>query len=127
MPIFPACNVMLQSYTFISLYLHTVNTSSRSNPDGCPKEIRSVCGNVRPVTWPETEIGEVASVSCPCGLDDPLIQQLKGTRRCGGTYEGGARWEEPQCNSCSFTETRRELCALDQVGYESYFTGFKEI
>ena len=86
------------------------------NPDGCPKLLGSVCGNVGSVTWPETEIGEIASVPCRCGIKDPLIQQLKGTRRCGGTYEGGAMWEEPQCDSCMFTETRRELCALAEVG-----------
>ena len=86
------------------------------NPDGCPKLLNSVCGNVGRVTWPETEIGEIASVPCRCGIKDPLIQLLKGTRRCGGTYEGGAMWEEPQCDSCMFTETRRELCALAEVG-----------
>ena len=86
------------------------------NPDGCPKLLGAVCGNVGRVTWPETEIGEIASVPCRCGIKDPLIQLLKGTRRCGGTYEGGAMWEEPQCDSCMFTETRRELCALAEVG-----------
>ena len=101
------------------------------NPDGCPKLLSSVCGNVGSVTWPETEIGEIASVPCRCGIKDPLIQLLKGTRKCGGTYEGGAMWEERQCDSCNFTETRRELCALAEVSglrYESccgYFTDFK--
>ena len=85
-------------------------------PDGCPKLLGSACGNVGRVTWPETEIGDVASVRCPCGLNDPLIDMLMGTRRCGGTYESGAEWEEPQCDSCDFSNTRRELCALAEVG-----------
>ena len=85
-------------------------------PDGCPKLPDSPCGNVGQVTWPQTEIGQVAAVQCRCGLDDPLIQQLRGFRRCGGRYETGAVWEEPQCSSCNFSETRRMLCALAEVG-----------
>ena len=84
--------------------------------DGCPELPDSPCGNVGPVTWPQTEIGQVASVQCQCGLDDPLIQQLTGTRRCSGRHETGAVWEEPQCESCQFSETRRMLCALAEVG-----------
>ena len=92
------------------------NVSSLVNADGCPKQPDSACGNVNTVTWPETEIGQVATVPCPCGIDDPLIQLLSGTRRCGGTYDTGAEWEEAQCDSCIFSDTRRELCALAEVG-----------
>ena len=85
--------------------------------DGCPEEPASTCGNAGIVTWPETEIGEVASVPCPCGVsNDPLIQELRGTRRCGGTYNTGAMWEEPQCDSCQFSDTRLTLCRLAEVG-----------
>ena len=84
--------------------------------DGCPKLLDSVCGNVGTVTWPETEIGQEASVPCQCGLEDPLIQLLSGTRRCGGTYDTGAEWEEAQCDDCIFSDTRRDLCALAEVG-----------
>ena len=83
--------------------------------DGCPELPMSSCGNAGPVTWPETEIGQVASVPCPCGVSDPLIQELRGTRRCGGTYDTGAMWEEPQCDSCQFTSTRLTLCQLAEV------------
>ena len=83
--------------------------------DGCPVET-GVCGNVDNVTWPETEIGQVASIPCPCGVSDPLIQELRGTRRCGGTYDSGAVWEEPQCDSCQFRSTRLALCQLAEVG-----------
>ena len=89
--------------------------------DGCPVET-GVCGNVDNVTWPETEIGQVASVPCPCGVSDPLIQELRGTRRCGGTYDTGAVWEEPQCDSCRFSSTRRTLCQLAEVGLEKRLT-----
>ena len=76
--------------------------------DGCPEQMLA-CGNAGNVTWPETEIGQVASVPCPCGVDDPLIQ---GTRRCGGTYDTGAIWEEPQCGSCQFSGKGITLCQL---------------
>ena len=68
------------------------------------------------MTWPETEIGQVASVPCPCGVSDPLIQLLMGTRRCSGTFEVGGVWEDPQCDSCQFSSTRLALCQLAQVG-----------
>ena len=83
--------------------------------DGCPELPMSTCGNAGPVTWPETEIGQVASVPCPCGVSDPLIQELRGTRRCGGAYDTGALWEEPQCDSCQFSNTRLTLCQLAEV------------
>ena len=84
--------------------------------DGCPELPDSSCSNVGPVTWAETEIGQVASVPCPCGVSDPLIQLLRGTQRCGGTYEFGGMWEEPQCDSCQFSSTRLALCRLAEVG-----------
>ena len=68
------------------------------------------------MTWPETEIGRVASVPCPCGVSDPLIQLLNGIRRCGGTFEAGGAWEEPHCDSCQFSSIRIELCDLAEVG-----------
>ena len=87
-----------------------------SHQDGCPELPDSSCGNVGNVTWPETEIGQVASLPCPCGVNDSLVQMVTGTRRCGGTNETGAVWEEPQCGSCQFSNTRRTLCRLAQVG-----------
>ena len=84
--------------------------------DGCPEESMLNCSNAGAVTWPETEIGEDASVLCPCGVSDPLIKELTGTRRCGGTYGTGAMWEEPQCGMCQFSGTRLNLCRLAEVG-----------
>ena len=82
--------------------------------DGCPVETQD-CGNLGPVTWPATEIGQVAYMPCPCGVSDPLIQELRGNRTCGGTYDTGAMWEKRQCDSCQFSSTRRTLCQLAQV------------
>ena len=114
-----ACVHVCLGIPCVSLMLHTYTDICNpffANLDGCPKLLVSVCGNVDRVTWPETEIGQEASVPCPCGLDDPMMQQLRSNRRCGGTYEGGAEWEEPQCDSCMFSNTRREICALAEVG-----------
>ena len=102
------------------LYCHLALIATIAPPcmvDGCPEEPASTCGNAGLVTWPETEIGQVASVPCPCGVsNDPLIQELRGTRRCGGTYNTGAMWEEPQCDGCHFSDTRLTLCRLAEVG-----------
>ena len=84
--------------------------------DACPALPMSTCGNAGTVKWPETEIGQVAFVQCPCGVNDPLIQELGGTRRCGGMFDTGAMWEEPQCNSCLFSDTTLTLCQLAEVG-----------
>ena len=85
--------------------------------DGCPVEISTNCSNVAAITWPETEIGEVASVRCPCGPDDqnPLPPQSVATRRCAGNYGDGARWENPSCAPCQFTDSRLTLCSLLEV------------
>ena len=107
-------------YTNKMLYCHLALNATIAPScvvDGCPEEPASTCGNAGPVTWPETEIGQVASVPCPCGVsNDPLIQELRGTRRCGGTYDTGAMWEVPQCDSCQFSDTRLTLCRLAEVG-----------
>ena len=85
--------------------------------DGCPVDVSQVmaCSSIDPVTWPETEIGDTASIPCPCGIMDPLIGNLMGNRTCGGSYTSGAVWLGPQCNECNFPETRNELCRLTQV------------
>ena len=107
-------------YTNDMLYCYLVLNAAIAPPcmvDGCPELPASTCGNAGPVIWPETEIGQVASVPCPCGVsNDPLIQELRGTRRCGRTYDTGAMWEEPQCVSCQFSNTRLTLCWLAEVG-----------
>ena len=110
--LFLCLDVIPQSLMDICIYLLLIQIYV----DGCPKLLDSVCGNVGTVTWPETEIGQEASVPCQCGLEDPLIQLLSGTRRCGGTYDTGAEWEEAQCYDCIFSDTRRDLCALAEVG-----------
>ena len=103
-------NVLWQSYS------SHISFTPPPYQDGCPELPDSPCGNIGPVTWPQIEIGQVVSVQCCCGLDDELIWQLRGTRRCGGMFETGAVLGEPQYESCQFSETRRKLCASAEVG-----------
>ena len=109
------------SANLVLVYMLVVWQGSRScyyptMVDGCPEDV-SPCGTAGAVTWPETEIGQDASVPCPCGVSDPLIRELNGTRRCGGTYGTGAVWEEPECDSCQFSNTTLTLCQLAEVGW----------
>jgi hypothetical protein len=83
--------------------------------DGCPTIEDTTCSNVRPITWYQTEIGGVAHVKCPCGVNDDFINKLQASRVCGGTYSNGAAWEEPRCDVCKFSETREELCRLGLI------------
>ena len=85
------------------------------NSDGCPALEDQICSNVASITWPQTEIGETATVKCPCGVEDELINRLQATRVCGGTYTSGAEWKDPICEECKFSETRRKLCSLGLV------------
>ena len=54
-------------------------------------------------------------MKCPCGVDDELINRLQATRVCGGTYTSGAKWKDPICEECKFSETRKKLCSLGLV------------
>ena len=74
------------------------------------------------MTWPVTPVGSVASVSCPCGVSDPMIQQLMATRRCrAGTDGSYGVWEEPQCDSCMFSQTTLALCGLTEVSKSPWY------
>ena len=75
------------------------------------------CSNVDAIVWPETEIGEVASVRCPCGPEgeNPLPPQSVATRRCGGNYDDGAEWGPQMCTECQFSDDRFQLCELLEV------------
>ena len=80
-------------------------------------EVTINCSNIANITWPETEIGDEASVRCPCGPEDenPLPPQSVATRRCVRDNVTGARWEDHECTDCQFSVNRRTLCELLQV------------
>ena len=113
MPYKGACNSYCTCTVFFSCFLHNRNLLHEG---GCPAEQDTTCSNVSAVTWPVTPAGSIASISCPCGVRDPMIQQLTATRRCGAGTDGGhGVWEEPQCDSCMFSATTLALCELTEV------------
>lgn len=84
--------------------------------DGCPSVVDSSCSKDSTIVWPETEIGETVTVSCPCGSPrSSLLPALKATRSCGGNYNNGAQWEDAFCRDCQFHDSRLMLCTLSQV------------
>ena len=86
-------------------------------PDGCPEEVSSDCSDIDMIKWPEKEIGEVATVRCPCGPEgeNPLPSQPVTTRQCEGNYDNGARWGPQMCTECQFSGIRTSLCQLLNV------------
>ena len=90
------------AYESISIYLLT---------DGCDPGIYN--GRM----WPETDLGSVASISCPCA---DIVGSLAGRifRQCQGRYIEGADWldevDESQCAAINSGITSK-LCAIAMV------------
>ena len=61
--------------------------------------------------WPETMLGEVAELKCPCEVDVGRV----ATRMCGGDFETGAVWEEVVDSRCDYSDTTRMLCLTTEV------------
>ena len=45
--------------------------------------------------WPETNIGELAEVDCPCGNVTSVGESLRATRYCGGDFTHDSQWRNP--------------------------------
>ena len=85
--------------------------------DGCSADTTSVPALALPLLdfylhWPETLVGVVAGVQCPCDLA-PMLRTA--TRHCDGDYVIGAMWEKPLDESCNFTNVARRLCQMPEV------------
>ena len=89
--------------------------------------------------WPETDIGQIVNIRynhimvdshahmirlflalcyrCPCGPEDYDIGIIRNaTRQCAGTFEKGAKWDDPVDDSCTeFSATARQICNLYNV------------
>ena len=65
--------------------------------------------------WPETNIGEEAVVSCPCGNGSSGGQILQASRYCGGDFTRGAEWSKGNVAACNFSDLAREICQLIKV------------
>ncbi len=92
-------------------------------PDGCPSET-TILPPLEPngleveLNWPETDLGVVITVQCPCGN----LSALGGaefnrfaTRDCGGSFSAGAMWEEAIIAACNFSIATRRLCQIAEV------------
>ena len=45
--------------------------------------------------WPQTNIGVLAVVDCPCGSNGTSgVGKLQATRYCGGDFTNAAMWSE---------------------------------
>ena len=65
------------------------------------------------ITWPETNLGDIAVVTCPCG--NLNITAQVGSRYCGGSFTNGAEWSSPHIAPCNLSNSAREICQLSQV------------
>ena len=89
--------------------------------DGCPSDktvISSHSGKqdlVVMLFWPETNIGEEAVVSCPCGNGSSGGHTLQASRYCGGDFTRGAEWSKGNVAACNFSDLAREICQLRNV------------
>lgn len=89
--------------------------------DGCHSTITvipSLSGDEKldiVIEWPETNIGLVAVVKCPCEGVDLGTGSLEASRRCGGNFDDGASWEDGYVAPCNFTDIAREICQIAQV------------
>ena len=82
---------------------------SHPDLDGCPDEEAAT------YSWPETDLGMVAMVSCTCGnIDTAEISQV-AIRVCGGSFAEGAVWVEPDISDCQFSDASRLLCDVSTV------------
>ena len=66
------------------------------------------------IVWPETDLGENATVPCPCDFSLNTTNLL-ATRLCSGNFQSGAVWAEPCISLCEFAVTARILCRLGEV------------
>ena len=90
------------------------------NPDGCPMERGSSYLPYFPefrITWPELEIGEIATESCACGSLDTVTVEYQATRTCGGNYSNGAAWRSQDVSRCLFSNTTLRLCQATEVRF----------
>lgn len=96
-----ACNSNCALYLFLS--------------DPCPvQNIPLVAGSNITISWRESAIMLQSSQPCPC-QNLTLRFGSMITRRCGGNYSQGARWEDMDYSSCGLTSRIIQLCEAEQV------------
>ena len=66
------------------------------------------------LNWPETPIGAVAQVPCPC---TGRVAPTTAMRQCDGDFLYGGRWQEPATMSCVISNLAQQLCHSPNVRY----------
>ena len=100
---------------FGKIMLFPLKINAPYQKDGCQKEDTIINGEV--LEWPESNIGDTVVISCPCGGIDLSSTGLTASRKCEGSFETGAKWEDPMNEKCNFTETTKAICELAGVSY----------
>ena len=62
--------------------------------------------------WPETDIGQTVSLSCPCGDLSLGVGHPSAQRQCSGSFTSGAQWSSASDTACNFTRSTEELCQV---------------
>ena len=86
---------------------------SHPDLDGCTDE------EAAGYSWPETDLGMVAMVSCICGNIDTTEISRVAIRECRGSFTEGAAWVEPDISDCQFSSVSRLLCDASTVSLSS--------
>lgn len=86
--------------------------------DGCQAENTTIHSTTDTsldiiISWPETNLAEVARIPCPCG--SLTISGQFATRQCGGSFIMGAEWQAENINPCNLSENARQICQLTTV------------
>ncbi|XP_019854609.1 PREDICTED: adhesion G-protein coupled receptor G2-like [Amphimedon queenslandica] len=87
--------------------------------DGCPTSSTTLLSDsgdpklTLTIKWPETNIGEIAVVNCPCGSNGTSASgTLNASRNCGGDFSIGALWQAPFVMKCQLSDLARMICQL---------------
>ncbi len=65
--------------------------------------------------WPQANLGEEVTVPCSCGGLTIGSISLVATRRCGGDFTLGARWETPMQVTCNFSPVSQDICQVARL------------
>ena len=89
--------------------------------DGCEEDETILPSDTLNITlsWPETNLGQVIELQCPCGTlsaeTNKSISNSKARRECGGNFTHGGVWETAHVAPCNFSQTTRRLCQIAEV------------
>ena len=71
------------------------------------------------LNWPESDIGQMLMLQCPCGnlsaVSGQDINNAMAQRVCGGNFSHGGQWKPAHLSPCNFSSTTRQLCQVANV------------